>query len=114
MRKMKSSSEKCTEFCWRYGALVVSVPCSGTAPRRSRSWIRAHPLGSQLEFEFEFEFAVGAAVLRCCKCIPVVQPCGSALLQVEVMEGCLKCPESGREFPISRGIPNMLLNEDEA
>uniref|UniRef100_A0AAV2MJM8 Multifunctional methyltransferase subunit TRM112-like protein n=1 Tax=Knipowitschia caucasica TaxID=637954 RepID=A0AAV2MJM8_KNICA len=37
-----------------------------------------------------------------------------ALLEVEVMEGCLKCPESGREFPISRGIPNMLLNEDEA
>ncbi|CAG09769.1 unnamed protein product, partial [Tetraodon nigroviridis] len=36
------------------------------------------------------------------------------LLEVEVMEGCLKCPESGREFPISRGIPNMLLNEDEA
>lgn len=36
-----------------------------------------------------------------------------ALLEVEVMEGCLKCPESGREFPISRGIPNMLLNEDD-
>ncbi|XP_068181977.1 multifunctional methyltransferase subunit TRM112-like protein [Antennarius striatus] len=35
------------------------------------------------------------------------------LLEVEVMEGCLQCPESGREFPISRGIPNMLLNEDE-
>ncbi|XP_026185388.1 multifunctional methyltransferase subunit TRM112-like protein [Mastacembelus armatus] len=35
------------------------------------------------------------------------------LLEVEVIEGCLKCPESGREFPISRGIPNMLLNEDE-
>ncbi|XP_023650949.1 multifunctional methyltransferase subunit TRM112-like protein [Paramormyrops kingsleyae] len=35
------------------------------------------------------------------------------LLEVEVVEGCLRCPESGREFPISRGIPNMLLNEDE-
>ncbi|KAG7464449.1 hypothetical protein MATL_G00165700 [Megalops atlanticus] len=35
------------------------------------------------------------------------------LLEVEVLEGCLQCPESGREFPISRGIPNMLLNEDE-
>nr|XP_033810092.1 multifunctional methyltransferase subunit TRM112-like protein isoform X2 [Geotrypetes seraphini] len=32
---------------------------------------------------------------------------------VEVMEGTLKCPESGREFPIIRGIPNMLLNEEE-
>ncbi|XP_024139345.1 multifunctional methyltransferase subunit TRM112-like protein [Oryzias melastigma] len=36
------------------------------------------------------------------------------LLEVEVMEGSLKCPESGREFPITKGIPNMLLNEDEA
>ncbi|XP_029297559.1 multifunctional methyltransferase subunit TRM112-like protein [Cottoperca gobio] len=35
------------------------------------------------------------------------------LLEVEVIEGCLRCPESGREFPISRGIPNMLLSEDE-
>ncbi|KAJ8246972.1 hypothetical protein GJAV_G00257340 [Gymnothorax javanicus] len=35
------------------------------------------------------------------------------LLEVEVVEGCLQCPESGREFPISRGVPNMLLNEDE-
>ncbi|XP_053735516.1 multifunctional methyltransferase subunit TRM112-like protein [Synchiropus splendidus] len=37
-----------------------------------------------------------------------------ALLEVEVMEGSLQCPESGREFPISKGIPNMLLNEEEA
>ncbi|KAG5853080.1 multifunctional methyltransferase subunit TRM112-like protein isoform X1 [Anguilla rostrata] len=36
-----------------------------------------------------------------------------ALLEVEVLEGCLQCPESGREFPITRGVPNMLLNEDE-
>ncbi|CAN9515067.1 unnamed protein product [Ophioblennius macclurei] len=36
------------------------------------------------------------------------------LLEVEVIEGCLQCPESGREFPISKGIPNMLLNEDES
>ncbi|KAG9346483.1 hypothetical protein AGOR_G00074920 [Albula goreensis] len=35
------------------------------------------------------------------------------LLEVEVLEGCLQCPESGREFPISKGVPNMLLNEDE-
>ncbi|XP_041847139.1 multifunctional methyltransferase subunit TRM112-like protein [Melanotaenia boesemani] len=35
------------------------------------------------------------------------------LLEVDVIEGCLQCPESGREFPITRGIPNMLLNEDE-
>ncbi|KAK7095481.1 multifunctional methyltransferase subunit TRM112-like protein [Littorina saxatilis] len=35
------------------------------------------------------------------------------LLQVEVLEGELVCPETGRKFPISNGIPNMLLNEDE-
>lgn len=35
------------------------------------------------------------------------------LLEVEVIEGSLQCPESGREFPISKGVPNMLLSEDE-
>lgn len=35
------------------------------------------------------------------------------LLQVEIIEGSLECPETGRKFPISNGIPNMLLNEDE-
>jgi len=34
-------------------------------------------------------------------------------LQVEVEEGSLVCPESGKKFPIKNGIPNMLLNEDE-
>lgn len=29
------------------------------------------------------------------------------------MEGSLICPETGRKFPVSKGIPNMLLNEDE-
>lgn len=36
-----------------------------------------------------------------------------ALLEVEVINGDLLCPESGRKFPISDGVPNMLLNEDE-
>ncbi|GLV33922.1 tRNA methyltransferase subunit 11-2 [Carabus blaptoides fortunei] len=35
------------------------------------------------------------------------------LLEVEVIEGELICPESGRKFPINNGIPNMLLNESE-
>ncbi|KOB73288.1 Uncharacterized protein OBRU01_10972 [Operophtera brumata] len=35
------------------------------------------------------------------------------LLEVEVEEGHLTCPESGRQFPISKGIPNMLLTEAE-
>lgn len=35
------------------------------------------------------------------------------LLEIEVVNGELVCPESGRKFPINKGIPNMLLNEDE-
>lgn len=35
------------------------------------------------------------------------------LLEVDITEGQLECPETGRKFPISNGIPNMLLNEDE-
>uniref|UniRef100_A0A023F4E5 Multifunctional methyltransferase subunit TRM112-like protein n=1 Tax=Triatoma infestans TaxID=30076 RepID=A0A023F4E5_TRIIF len=35
------------------------------------------------------------------------------LMEVEVIEGDLICPESGRRFPINSGIPNMILNEDE-
>lgn len=35
------------------------------------------------------------------------------LLEVEVEEGSLTCPETGRVFPISKGIPNMLLTEAE-
>lgn len=35
------------------------------------------------------------------------------LLEVDIVEGNLECPETGRIFPITEGIPNMLLNEDE-
>ncbi|MCP9260393.1 tRNA methyltransferase 11-2-like protein [Dirofilaria immitis] len=35
------------------------------------------------------------------------------LVCVEIVEGELKCPESGRVFPIRDGIPNMLTNADE-
>lgn len=35
------------------------------------------------------------------------------LMEIEIVEGELQCPESGRVFHIKNGIPNMLLNEDE-
>uniref|UniRef100_A0A182EU06 Multifunctional methyltransferase subunit TRM112-like protein n=2 Tax=Onchocerca TaxID=6281 RepID=A0A182EU06_ONCOC len=35
------------------------------------------------------------------------------LVCVEIIDGELKCPESGRVFPIREGIPNMLANADE-
>ena len=36
-----------------------------------------------------------------------------ALLEVCLVEGALVCPETGRKFPVEKGIPNMLLTEDE-
>ena len=36
-----------------------------------------------------------------------------ALLEVTLQEGALICPETGRRFSVSKGIPNLLLNEDE-
>jgi len=36
-----------------------------------------------------------------------------ALLEIEVINGDLVCPETNRKFPVTDGIPNMLLNEDE-
>ncbi|URE21320.1 Trm112p-like protein [Musa troglodytarum] len=35
------------------------------------------------------------------------------LLEIDVDEGALVCPKIGRGFPINKGIPNMLLHEDE-
>ena len=36
-----------------------------------------------------------------------------ALLELILEEGALICPETGRRFPVSKGIPNLLLHEDE-
>ncbi|KAJ6930458.1 hypothetical protein NC652_014094 [Populus alba x Populus x berolinensis] len=36
-----------------------------------------------------------------------------ALLELHLEEGALTCPETGRKFPVTKGIPNMLLHEDE-
>lgn len=35
------------------------------------------------------------------------------LMGVHVMEGSLECPNCKRKYPITQGIPNMLLREDE-
>lgn len=42
-----------------------------------------------------------------------LRPFHHALLEVHLEEGALVCPETGRHFKVSKGIPNMLLNEDE-
>jgi multifunctional methyltransferase subunit TRM112 len=36
-----------------------------------------------------------------------------ALLELVLEEGALVCPETGRRFPVHKGVPNLLLNEDE-
>lgn len=36
-----------------------------------------------------------------------------ALFNIEIVEGAFVCAESGREFKIEAGIPNMVLDEDE-
>ncbi|KDP22869.1 hypothetical protein JCGZ_00456 [Jatropha curcas] len=36
-----------------------------------------------------------------------------ALLELHLEEGALVCPETDRRFPVNKGIPNMLLHEDE-
>lgn len=35
------------------------------------------------------------------------------VMDIHVMEGALVCPHCGRSYPVSKGIPNMLLKEDE-
>ena len=37
----------------------------------------------------------------------------TVLFDLNLLEGQLVCPESGRVFPVNDGIPNMLLNDDE-
>jgi multifunctional methyltransferase subunit TRM112 len=35
------------------------------------------------------------------------------LLEIDIINADLVCPETGRKFPVADGVPNMLLNEDE-
>lgn len=69
-------------------------------------------------------FLAGAKALNVAEGIPeeidtetadeeVLRKVHHALLEVHVKKGKLVCPESGREFNIIDGIPNMLLREDE-
>jgi multifunctional methyltransferase subunit TRM112 len=35
------------------------------------------------------------------------------LLKVHLVKGMLTCPTTGREFPVTNGIPNFMLEEEE-
>ena len=37
----------------------------------------------------------------------------SILMNVHLVQGMLTCPVTGREFPVTDGIPNMMLDEEE-
>lgn len=43
----------------------------------------------------------------------ILQHLHHTLFEAHLEEGNLVCPESGRKFPISKGIANMLLHADE-
>lgn len=70
-------------------------------------------------------FLEGAQAMSCAEGLPAAVPSEAlsdeaflrafhhALLEVHLEEGALVCPETGRRFKVSKGIPNMLLNEDE-
>ena len=42
-----------------------------------------------------------------------LQTLHTILFDICVEEGVMVCPESKREFPIEKGIPNMLLHDDQ-
>ena len=44
---------------------------------------------------------------------PLLNDLYHVLFNVHVEEGYLICPDTQRQFPISQGIPNMILHEDE-
>ncbi|KAG1680207.1 hypothetical protein FOA52_000321 [Chlamydomonas sp. UWO 241] len=70
-------------------------------------------------------FMEGARALKCEAGLPDVatpemledndflQKFHHALLEVVLEEGALVCPETGRKFLVNKGIPNLLLQEDE-
>lgn len=70
-------------------------------------------------------FIQGATQLKCQDGLPAeasegmlqddsfLQKFHHALLEVKLEEGYLVCPETGRKFPVDKGIPNLLLTEDE-
>ena len=37
----------------------------------------------------------------------------TAIQELDVLEGKLVCPKCERAYPLNKGIPNMLLHEDE-
>ncbi|KJH42818.1 hypothetical protein DICVIV_11182 [Dictyocaulus viviparus] len=45
--------------------------------------------------------------------VPVLMELHRVMLCVEIVDGELECPDTGRKFPIKDGIPNLLVSENE-
>ena len=45
--------------------------------------------------------------------IEFLQAVHDLIMDIHIMEGNLQCPHCHRLYPITKGIPNMLLNDDE-
>jgi len=43
----------------------------------------------------------------------VLEELHKVVFDLHVMSGYLLCPDTSRKFPVSDGIPNMILHEDE-
>eukprot|EP00656_Telonema_subtile_P001076 TRINITY_DN10514_c0_g1_i1.p2 TRINITY_DN10514_c0_g1~~TRINITY_DN10514_c0_g1_i1.p2 ORF type:complete len:117 (+),score=35.80 TRINITY_DN10514_c0_g1_i1:149-499(+) len=73
-------------------------------------WAALVEAASALELDHGLPAAVAPEMLENEEFLKAVH---HVLMEVRVLEGSLVCKESGRRFPISKGVPNMLLRADE-
>uniref|UniRef100_A0A1I7W7X0 Multifunctional methyltransferase subunit TRM112-like protein n=1 Tax=Heterorhabditis bacteriophora TaxID=37862 RepID=A0A1I7W7X0_HETBA len=45
--------------------------------------------------------------------VTVLEELHRVMLCIEIIDGELECPDTGRKFPIKDGIPNLLVSENE-
>ena len=65
-----------------------------------------HPTGpTQLKMEEKLPAALPASFADD---EPFLRALHHVLLEIEILEGSLVCPETGKKFPIKEGIPSML------
>ena len=65
----------------------------------------AHRAHAQLKMEEKLPAALPASFADD---EPFLRALHHVLLEIEILEGSLVCPETGKKFPIKEGIPSML------
>ncbi|KAF2549592.1 hypothetical protein F2Q70_00020361 [Brassica cretica] len=68
---------------------------------------------AKIEWKALVEDSPDATVIESAADESLLKKLHHALLELHLEEGALVCPETGRKFPVNKGIPNMLLHEDE-